>query len=230
MLLPAAASAQGVSASWDVTVAAQSLAMQASRLQPLLEQVKPQQWAAGAATATYILQLRGSQDEVRYLLGAAQTLSKQPEKLSVAFETYFRLQSVEKQVGSLADGVRHYQDQALGDQLNTVMAANGENRDQLREYISDLAQTREQEYKIVDSEAQRCRGMILRQPAVAPAKPAAKPAVPVVTPVVAPPAAQAAQPATRPAAVPPAVAPAAVPSANPQSVNPQNTNPQKGSR
>ena len=225
MLLPAAGFAQGVSASWDVTVAAQSLAMQASRLQPLLDQVKPQQWESGAATATYILQLRGSQDEVRYLLSAAQTLGKQPEKLSAALETYFRLQSVEKQVGSLADGVRHYQDQSLGDQLNTVMAANGANRDQLRDYISDLAQTREQEYKVADSEAQRCRGMILRQPAAAPAKPAAKPAVSAVAPPATQTAQPAAQPATRPAAVTPVVAPAAVPGANPQSANPQ-----KGSR
>jgi hypothetical protein len=199
MLLPAAGLAQGVSASWDVTIAAQSLAMEASRLQPLLDQVKPQQWDAGAATATYILQLRGSQDEVRYLLGAAQTLGKQPEKLSAALETYFRLQSVEKQVGSLADGVRHYQDQTLGDQLNSVMAANGANRDQLREYISDLAQTREQEYKIVDSEAQRCRGILLRQPVVAPAKPAAPAAIPsIVRPV--PTAPITAAPPTAPAA------------------------------
>lgn len=216
MILPAAAMAQGVFAPWDVTVAAQSLAMQAARLQPLLDQVKPQDWDSGAATATYIRQLRGSQDEVRYLLGAAQSLGKQPEKLSAALETYFRLQSVESQVGSLANGVRRYQDQRLGDLLNSVMAANGANRDQLREYISDLAQTREQEYKVVDTEAQRCRGMLLRQPALQPtSQPAAKPA---------------SQPAI-PSAVPNANRPATSPlNTSPSNTSTSNTNSSKGSR
>jgi hypothetical protein len=88
----------------------------------------------------------------------------------------------------------------------SVMAANGSNRDQLRQYISDLSQTREQEFKIADSEAQRCRGMLLRQPAVAaPAarptakSPAAAPA-PLTAPLTAPPTVPAAAPSVVPGA------------------------------
>jgi hypothetical protein len=175
IVTPAVSVAQGIAEPWDVTVAAQNMARQAARLQPLLDQLTPLDWPAGPATATYIRQLQSARDEVRYLVGAAQTLGQQPEKLSVAFETYFRLQSVENQVQSLAEGVRRYQNPAVGDSMISVMAANGANRDQLRQYISDLSQTREQEFKVADGEAQRCRGMLMRQPAAAPA-PAAPPA------------------------------------------------------
>jgi hypothetical protein len=170
---PALSPAQSVPEPWDVAVAAQNMAAQAARLQPLLDQVHPADWDAGPATATYIRQFQSAQDEVRYLLGAAQNLGRQPDKLSVALETYFRLQSVENQVESVADGVKRYQNQALGELMISVMAANGANRDQLRQYISDLALAHEQEFKVADSEAQRCRVILLRQPAA----PAVRPSV-----------------------------------------------------
>jgi hypothetical protein len=110
------------------------------------------------------------------LLAAAQTLRKQPEKLTLALETLFRLQAVESQVNSLVEAVRRYQNPAVGDLLVSVVSANSTNRDQLRQYVTDLAQTKEQEFQIVDGEAQRCRGMLMRQPpaksAPAPPKPA----------------------------------------------------------
>jgi hypothetical protein len=99
------------------------------------------------------------------MLRASAALSRQPDKLTVALETYFRLQSVESQVTSLVEGVRRYQNPAVGDLIVSVMGANSANRDQLRQYITDLAQTREQEFQIADKEAQRCRGMLMRQPA-----------------------------------------------------------------
>ena len=136
----------------------------------------PQQWQTKGAPATYVSQLSGARAEVGYLIASAGNLGRQPDKLSVALETYFRLQSVETQVGSLVDGVRRYQNPAVGDLIISVMSANSANRDQLRQYISDLAQSREQEFRIADSEAQRCRAQLLRQPVqrptVAPSSPA----------------------------------------------------------
>ena len=111
------------------------------------------------------------------MLGAAQSLRKQPEKLTLALETLFRLQAGESQVNSLVDGVRRYQNPAVGDLLVSVVSANSANRDQLRQYVTDLAQTKEQEFKIVDTEAQRCRGSLSSRPApAAPKPPAATPA------------------------------------------------------
>jgi hypothetical protein len=116
---------------------------------------------------------------VGYVLRAADALGKQPEKLSLAFETYFRMQAVEAQINSLVEGVRRYQNPAVGDLMISVMAANSTNRDQLRQYITDLAETKEQEFRIVDQEAQRCRGILVRQ---APARPAAAPKPPAASP------------------------------------------------
>ena len=171
--------AQGVSAPWDISQTVTALAAQAERLKPVLEQLTPEQWQSKGAPATYVTQWRAAQDEVGYVLRAADALSKQPEKLSLAFETYFRMQAVEAQINSLVEGVRRYQNPAVGDLMISVMAANSTNRDQLRQYITDLTETKEQEFKIADKEAQRCRGILVRQtpprPAAAPKPPAASP-------------------------------------------------------
>jgi len=175
-MIPALAVAQGVSAPWDISQTAKDLSAQAARLTPLLDQLTPEEWRAKGAPAAYVAQWRNTRDEVGYLVGAADNLGKQPEKLTVALETYFRMQAVESQMTSLVDGVRHYQNPAVGDLIVSVLAANSANRDQLRQYITDLAQTREQEFTIADKEAQRCRGVLTRQPAARPAaapKPAA---------------------------------------------------------
>ena len=178
LILPLAltlpAHAQGVSAPWDISQTLTSLAEQSQRLLPILEQLTPDKWEAKGAPAAYTAQWRNARSEVGYLLSASESLKKQPEKLTLALETLFRLQAVEAQVNSLVEAVRRYQNPAVGDLLVGVVGANSSNRDQLRQYISDLAQTKEQEFQIVDQEAQRCRGTLVRQ---APARPAApKPA------------------------------------------------------
>jgi hypothetical protein len=171
--------AQGVSAPWDISQTVGALAAQAERLKPVLEQLTPEQWQSKGAPATYVAQWHAAQDEVGYVLRAADALGKQPDKLSLAFETYFRMQAVEAQINSLVEGVRRYQNPAVGDLMISVMAANSTNRDQLRQYITDLAETKEQEFRIVDQEAQRCRETLVRQtptrPAAAPKPPAAAP-------------------------------------------------------
>ena len=188
--------AQGVSAPWDIAQVASALSSQADRLKPILDQLTPEQWQSKGAPAAYVSQWRAAQDEVRYLTGAAAAFGKQPERLPLALETYFRMQAVEAQIGSLVEGVRRYQNPAVGDLLVGVLAANSENRDQLRQYITDLAQSKEQEFRVVDQEAQRCRGNLMRQPAARPA---------AVKPAAAPPSAGSAPAAPKPA---PAQAPA----------------------
>jgi len=171
------ARAQGVSAPWDISQILTSLAAQSQRLLPILEQLTPEKWEAKGAPAAYTAQWRNARSEVGYLLGAAESMKKQPEKLTLGLETLFRLQSVEAQVNSLIDGVRRYQNPAVGDLLVSVVSSNSANRDQLRQYISDLAQSKEEEFQVVDREAQRCRGTLMRQPPARPAapKPAATP-------------------------------------------------------
>jgi hypothetical protein len=49
--------------------------------------------------------------------------------------------------------------------MQTIVSENSTNRDQLRQYMQDLAAQKEQEFKIADTEAQRCRGSLVQQPA-----------------------------------------------------------------
>jgi hypothetical protein len=163
----------GIAAPWDVSQAVATLSAQADRLKPILDQLTPEEWVANGGPAAYVQQWQSAREELGYLNDAAAVLEKQPEKLTAALDTYFRLQSIEWRLLSLADGVRKYQDPAVGDMLVAVLGDNSANRDQLRQYISALAVQKEQEFTVLDKEAQRCRVDANRQSA-APKSPAKK--------------------------------------------------------
>jgi hypothetical protein len=162
----------GVSSEWDVRKLVDSLNLQAQHLRPVIDQVKPDTWVANGAPETYLAQWNSAQEELKYFLASADALSRQPERLTLALDTYFRMQALESTLGSLIAGVRKYQNPALADLTQAVVAENGENRDQLRQYLQDLAAQKEQEFKVADSEAQRCRQTLLQQPSPKERKPA----------------------------------------------------------
>ncbi|HLJ16323.1 MAG TPA: hypothetical protein VKV15_17625 [Bryobacteraceae bacterium] len=163
-----APSEQGLTAEWDVKTLLDALSKQAGRLNPILDRLKPQEWVAKGAPQGYVTQWKTAKDELKYLLGSAQNLEKQPERLTLALETYFRMQALDSTLDSLTDGIRKYHNPAVADLLKGMMTENSNNREKLRLYIVDLATTQEQQYKVVDEEAQRCRGILGRQ---APATP-----------------------------------------------------------
>jgi len=165
---------QGVTAEWDISQMLDALASQAKRLKPILDQLNPQEWVAKGAPDAYLSQWRYAQTELVYLTDSAKALGKQPERLTLALDTLFRVQSLETRLTSLVDGVRNYQNPAVGDLLVGVLGENSTNRDRLRQYITDLAANKEQEFQIADKEAQRCRGMLGKQ------APAPKPAAPPI--------------------------------------------------
>ena len=168
------ATPQGVTAEWDISQMLDALASQAKRLKPILDQLNPQEWVAKGAPDAYVSQWRYAQTELVYLTDSAKALGKQPERLTLALDTLFRVQSLETRLTSLVDGVRNYQNPAVGDLLVGVLGENSTNRDRLRQYITDLAANKEQEFQIADKEAQRCRGMLGKQ------APVPKPATPPI--------------------------------------------------
>lgn len=144
-----------------------------AQLKPVLAQLTPQDWVDKGAPAAYVAQWRGAQQELDYLDQTARALEKQPEKLSAALDVYFRLQGVEWRLESLSEGARKYQSAAAGDQIASAVGVHATHRDQLRQYITDLASQNEQEFAVVDREAQRCReeqNKIPARPAPAPAR------------------------------------------------------------
>jgi hypothetical protein len=162
--------AGGVTPEYDVRRDLTTLAEQTRRFQPLLAQVKPEKWIENGAPEAYVRQLRSCQANVQSLIAATDQLAREPERLTVALDAYFRMQNMESLVGSLRDGIRKYQNAELAGLLSGALADNANNREKLRQHIIDLAAAREQELQIMDQEAQRCRGMLLRQPVTSTSK------------------------------------------------------------
>jgi hypothetical protein len=142
----------------------QELSAHAQRLLPVLDQVDVKTWVTKGASETYLAQMQSVRDQVRSVATEANQLAARPERLSSALELFFRLTSIDSLLRSLDGGIREYQTPALADTLVTVAREAGPNRERFRQYILEMAVQREQEYAAMDHEAQRCRGMLARQP------------------------------------------------------------------
>src|SRR5579862_2687140 len=112
---------QGVAAPWDEAKSVAELAQRVSRLQPIVEQLNPSAWVEKGAPETYVAQWEGAKKELGYMADAAAALEKQPEKLTAALDTYFRMQAVEWRINALLDGVRKYQEASVGDRLASTL-------------------------------------------------------------------------------------------------------------
>jgi uncharacterized membrane protein YccC len=154
----------GVPTDWDVQKLVKAVAEQSGRIQPLVEQIRPKEWISKGASDTYVQQWDSAHAQAQAVKLSADNLVREPERLSAALDTYFRLQNLEVVLTSLIDGVRKYQNPALADLLRSVLSENSASRQQLRQYIVDLAAIKEQESKVMDEEAQRCRESISKLP------------------------------------------------------------------
>jgi hypothetical protein len=149
---------------WDMSGLIGELGAHAASLLPALDKVDTQAWIAKGASETYTEQLQTAKDQAKAMSDAAKELARNPEKLSACLELFFRMQSVEQMIGSLVEGVRKYQDEALAGELAALVARNGRNRNRFQAYIVDLATEREQQCAVMDREAQRCRSIVATQP------------------------------------------------------------------
>src|SRR5229473_7133215 len=161
-----AAGQASVPTEWDLQKLVEAIAAQSARVQPLVEQIHPKQWSG--ASETYVQQWTSARSQAASLKLSSDNLVREPARLTAALDTYFRLQNLETVLTSLIDGVRKYQNPALADLLRSVLSENSASRQQLRQYLTDLASVKELESKVMDQEAQRCREAISKQPIAAP--------------------------------------------------------------
>jgi len=166
-LAPLRAQTNGIAPEWDVGKMLTAIAADADRITPYLDQIQPQQWAAKGGPDAYIGQWKQCQIQTKAVADSARALSRNPEKLSAQLELLFRIGSLERMLVSLGEGVRKYQSAYSADLLHGVMAEGTANREKLQQYIFDLATEKEQQFRVVDSEAQRCRGFLMKQPTAA---------------------------------------------------------------
>jgi len=154
---------QGVPEEWDVRTMLQNLKSRAQRLKPILDQIQPEAWVSSGAPGEYVTQWKTAETELGYLMQLTDSLSKQPDRLPLALDTYFRIESMDLMLGSLMEGIRKYQNPAVAELVQGIMYENSGDRDRLREYVRELATEKEQEFQIADREAQRCRGTLMRE-------------------------------------------------------------------
>jgi hypothetical protein len=174
LLLAWPAWGQGVDNEWDVRKLLAALSSQTRRLKPILDQSDPKTWSDASAAQSYGPQWKTAQNEIQYLTTTAEAFAKQPERITMALETYLRLDSLETTLSSFTDGMRKYGNPAVAQLLEGTMRENGVNREHLRQYLVELAKTKEQELEIMDKEAQRCRAGLSRQAPPPASRPAAK--------------------------------------------------------
>jgi uncharacterized protein YfaS (alpha-2-macroglobulin family) len=162
---PLTAQTAGIPPEWETRKDIETLIAQVKRIRPLLDELKLDDWVAKGASPAYISQLKSAQDAVGYIVTTAQRLAATPDRLTIVLETYFRLQSLDAILISLAEATSRYQNPALAQLLQGVAGENSANKEKLRQYLLDLAAVKEAEFKLIDQEAQRCRGVTANQPA-----------------------------------------------------------------
>ena len=160
-----AVAGDGVLADWDVKSKMEALATDVARIEDLLRRARPNEWVANGAPEAYQRQLDSSRTSYQLLIANAEKLARQPEMLSLALETLFRMDSMDLLLTSLSQGIRRYQGPSLADDIARFIADNSRHRDMLRQHSVDLAATRENEYKVISAEAQRCRTELSRKDA-----------------------------------------------------------------
>ena len=160
--------AAGLEPAWEIGVILNEIAANADRVAPVLDRLDPKNWVAKGASDTYVQQWQSSRDQLRALVDGARTLAKNPERLAASLELFFRMEGLERMLGSIEEGARKYQGAPAARELEAVYAESGANRERFRVYMVNLAAEREQQFEVMDKEAQRCRATLM---APAPSKP-----------------------------------------------------------
>jgi hypothetical protein len=161
LLAQSPAPTSGLEPAWDIAVVLNEVGDNAARLLPSLSRMDPKSWVAKGASETYVEQWTSSRDQVRALADGAKALAKNPERLSQSLELFFRIESLDRMLGSVEEGARKYQGAGVAQEVETVYAEGGANRERFRHYIVNLAAERERQFEIMDKEAQRCRAGLM---------------------------------------------------------------------
>jgi hypothetical protein len=155
--------AQGVTAPWDFKKTLESLQSYGDRLKPVIDQLKPKEWMTQGAPEGYEDQRKQVLLQLQGITFVAQKLAADNERLTLALDLFLRIETFDLSLQSLAEGVRTYHNPAVAELLVGMRNENGNARRALRTYIVELAETKEQEFKIVDAEAQKCRSTTLKK-------------------------------------------------------------------
>jgi len=151
----------GMLAPWEIAPVLEEVSGYGARLADALGHINVRPWIDRGASETYLEQWQSATVQAKALATTAGALAQNPEKLSAGLELLFRIQALETMVGSLERGMRKYQAPADAEALAALVAQNGASRSRLERYLVNLAAEQEQELRVMDGEAQRCRAMLI---------------------------------------------------------------------
>lgn len=151
----------------DVAAVFNRISRHAARLEPMLDQLRPEDWVAKGAPDTYVAQWNSLRQQYMAVQSDLTELAQHMDRLTDSMKALFRIQAANRALDSLMGGVRKYQNPALADLLESVAAESAGDIDRFQQHLIEMADAKEQQYALVDREAQRCRATLSRQPAPA---------------------------------------------------------------
>jgi hypothetical protein len=158
------AQSEGVLPRWEIIELSKGVAANVEQAKTVLIEVKPKEWIQNGAPAAYADQYENLQTDLNNLQLSAAALARQPEKLTVVIDTFLWLDRVSSMLGSMAGGVRSYQNAAIADLLDTARGKGDAALAILKEYMRQVAVEQQAAMEIAHSEAQRCRERLVSQP------------------------------------------------------------------
>ncbi len=163
---PTQTSSDGVETAWDARRIVDATGKANREMKPVLLSMSPQEWyEKKGAPSTYVIQWQTAQRQVSDVDITAQRFAQKTDSLPLGLDLYFRLEALETTARSVDEGAKKYADPSAAARLTALLASSFDGRQRLRDYLRDLAADQEQNFKVADAEAQRCRGMISREPA-----------------------------------------------------------------
>lgn len=160
LAFPSSSTAQaggGVPAEWNTRENIAAIGARLAEVKPILEQLKPALWVEKGAAEGYVQQFDSVKTELAGIEWSLNNLAGKPEKLSFAVDAYFRVQSFRAKLGSVNDAVRRYQNPAIAELVDAYLNESSATQIQLQQYLQELAELKEAELEVMESEAQRCR-------------------------------------------------------------------------
>ena len=151
----------GLEPQWDIAIVLEEIAANAARLLPALDKMDAASWVARGASETYVAQWQSSKEQTRAIADGARALAKNPERLSGALELFFRIEGLERMLGSIGEGARKYQGAQTAQTVAALYAEGGAKRERFRRYMINLSVEREHQFEVMDKEAQRCRATLM---------------------------------------------------------------------
>jgi hypothetical protein len=142
----------------------QQIGGRAARLQPMLEGIHAQEWVAKGAPDAYVSQNKSALEQLAAVQREMAALAQKPDQMAETMRALFRVQAFHRLLATLMGGVRRYQNPAVADLIESVAAQDQSDLDRVEQYLIELAAQKEHELQVMDSEAQRCRGILLKQP------------------------------------------------------------------